>query len=411
MTTTKDGSGQTQHDTRSATPAEAAEHARHLESLGLIASGLAHDFGNLLTTLQGTVELAWQAAIDHGRAPDAEALEEVRRQFEQATSLTRRLLMLAGRGPTTVQPISLAQLVRKAATAATSGSRTVCRYSLPHPNTTVMVDATELAHVIHNVVTNAREATGDCGVVEISASVERVAAGEADAPAGGNYVRLVVSDDGPGMPPCVATRIFDPYFTTKTKRRGLGLPVVKSIVERQSGLVKVHAVPDTGTRVEILIPVGHLATRTVHTKPPEPSGPRVLVMDDEPEVRWVLQKSLQRLGYQVDLAEHGERAVEIFEAALHDGDPHRLAILDLTIVDGMGGAETMRRLRDLDAGVRGIVCSGYSNDPVLASPTDYGFTARLEKPYSLDTLTETVTSLLAAPAGQADQDEGPRGWN
>ena len=335
-------------------------------------------------------------------------MEAIRHHFNRATALTRRLLRLAGRTPTAVQSISLAALVRDAATAAVSGSATSCRFSLPHPNTTVLVDASALAHVIQDIVRNAREAMSDSGQVEVSATLERLAPGNPGRLPAGSYIRVFVSDEGPGIPASSMQHVFEPYFTTKAASSGLGLTIVQSIVERQGGRVWVNPSVKSGAQVVVLLPVGQSQTSERPGQGSAPCGVRVLVMDDEPEVRWVLKESLQRLGYEVDLAEHGEHAIEVFQTALDAGTPHQVAILDLTIIDGMGGAETMRHLLDLNAEIRGIVCSGYANDPVLLTPKDYGFVARLEKPYSLDALAETVTSVLAPSSAASDS---IRGWN
>jgi CheY-like chemotaxis protein len=118
-------------------------------------------------------------------------------------------------------------------------------------------------------------------------------------------------------------------------------------------------------------------------------------MDDVADVRWLLEKALERLGCAVDVAEHGEQALVLFENAQAQGRPYQAVILDLTIVDGMGGLETMRRIRAIDPEVRGIVSSGYSNDPVLANPEQYGFDARLEKPFTSDVVAELLADVLA----------------
>lgn len=375
------------------------ERAHKLESLGVLAGGVAHDFNNLLTALQGTTELAWQSAIDEHRAPDRESLEAVRRAFARAAALTRQLLTFSRGGAPATRACDLGPLVRDAATLAVSGSTIRCRFSFDEELPAVNVDPAQFGQVVHNIVINAVQAMPDGHVIDISAGPTVVFSGPESELNPGKYVRLLIRDDGPGIPPSIADRIFEPYFTTRSRNSGLGLAIVHSIVRRHGGAVRVTTSVGVGTELEILMPQSPDAPkRDVPPKVPASLDVRVLVMDDEPQVRWLLVRSLERLGCQVDAVENGDRAIALVEQALAAGTPYQVVILDLTVVDGMGGAPAMERIRSLAPDVRGIVSSGYSNDPVLARPEEYGFDARLEKPYTLDVLTSTVARVLGETA-------------
>ena len=374
------------------------ERAHKLESLGVLAGGVAHDFNNLLTALQGTTELVWRTAIEKQRPPPQEDLEVVRQTFARASALTKQLLTFSRGGAPVSRACSLPKLVQDAASLAAAGSNVRCRFAFPKGMQAVHVDPGQFGQVIHNIVLNAVQAMPHGGNIDISGEEVTVLSGQDPSLEGGKYVKLVIRDDGSGVPPEVAERIFEPYFTTKAKGSGLGLTIVHSIVKRHGGTVRMRSKPGEGTEFNLYVPVSHERVRRENTsEPPVAIEGRVLVMDDEPEVRWLLEKSLERLGCKVDVAERGERALELFENARSEGRPYHAVILDLTVVDGMGGLETMRRIRALDPAVPGIVSSGYSNDPVLAHPEQHGFNARLEKPYTLDTVAEVLAEVLELP--------------
>ncbi|HNW42724.1 MAG TPA: response regulator, partial [Opitutaceae bacterium] len=152
--------------------------------------------------------------------------------------------------------------------------------------------------------------------------------------------------------------------------------------------------PDTEARNDaILHPPQQLPSRTASIL-----GKRVLFMDDEPGIRRIVEILLKRLGLQPTLVTNGEECLVAYKQARDAGTPFDLVILDLLIVGGLGGKETITELRKLDPKVRAIVSSGYSDDPILAHPADYGFSAVVPKPYEISTLSEAIRRVLALPA-------------
>lgn len=375
------------------------ERVHKLESLGVLAGGVAHDFNNLLTALQGTTELAWKSAIARGCPPDEKTLDTLRLAFARAAALTKQLLTFTRGGAPVARACSLQELVENAGNLAASGSSTRCTFSFPETLRPVLVDPGQFGQVIHNIVINAVQAMPDGGALDFSACEVTLAPGEDPSLAAGPYAKLTIRDDGPGMPPSLRHKVFEPYFTTKSTGSGLGLTVVYSIVARHGGTVRLHSGLGEGTTFEIYVPVArHGIEREKPSRPPSTLAARLLVMDDEPDVRDLVEQSLRGLGCEVDVASHGEQALALFEKASAQQRPYDAVILDLTVVDGMGGKETMRAIRARDPAVRGIVTSGYANDPVLAHPEAHGFDARLEKPYSQDVLGEVVAAVLAQRA-------------
>jgi len=233
-------------------------------------------------------------------------------------------------------------------------------------------------------------------------------------------VKLALADAGEGIAPENLSRIFDPYFTTRTDKTGLGLSTVYSIVRRHQGRIEVESVRGTGTAftlwlpasdepvvaapapVEVRklpeVPMAEVARPTASDREAVPvrPKPRVLLMDDEESIRRVVEIVLQRLGCEAVVVADGEAALREFEAGLASGRPIDLLILDLTIPGGMGGRQVMEAVRQRDPNVPAIVSSGYSNDPVLARFADYGFQAMVQKPYDVRQFAAVISEFVGA---------------
>jgi len=210
------------------------------------------------------------------------------------------------------------------------------------------------------------------------------------------YVGVTVEDSGVGIPPEDLRRIFDPYFTTKVGGTGLGLATAYSVVHRHGGLIECDSTVGQGSRFRVLIPA---SARRPDRAPPAAPSPRrgqgrVLVMDDEALVREVAARQLAAAGYEVEVVASGAAALDAFRDARDRGDPFGVVLMDLTVPGGDGGKETIPKLLALDPEVRCVVVSGYSDDAVLANYRDFGFRARLAKPFRSEQLLNVVADVL-----------------
>jgi CheY-like chemotaxis protein len=259
----------------------------------------------------------------------------------------------------------------------------------------VDVDPGQIAQVVHNLIINAIQAMPDGGGITISGARASVAAGAPCAP--GDYIRVSITDTGCGISEETQKRIFDPFFTTKRGGSGLGLATSHSIVQRHGGVISVRSAEGEGTTFEILLPVSREEAAREETDSLGPAadlpGRSILVMDDEQTIRDMLTGVLHQLGCRVQACTRGEEAVALHRAALEAGDPYAVAIMDLTIPGGMGGAEAARQILARDPGAQLVVSSGYSNDPVMAQFASHGFRACLMKPYSLVEVTRILHEL------------------
>jgi CheY-like chemotaxis protein len=223
----------------------------------------------------------------------------------------------------------------------------------------------------------------------------------------GLYVRLSFKDQGMGIAEENLVRIFVPYFTTKQKGSGLGLTCCYFIIKKHDGYIHVTSMPGRGTAFTIYLPASPYAvidSTSIQDDWSRGSG-RVLVMDDEEGIRRVTLSLLKRLGYEGVGAQDGKETIEKYTRATKDGVPFDIVIMDLAVPGGMGGLETMQHLHQFDPHVSSIVASGYSNDPVMAEYTSYGFKGVIKKPFNLSDLALALAEIVKASAEPTRQDQ------
>ena len=252
--------------------------------------------------------------------------------------------------------------------------------------------------MIQNIVLNADQAMPVGGMIVITVmNVQGPKHKHHQLPGKGKYVEISVEDCGIGISEQYQQKIFDPYFTTKEKGSGLGLATSYSIIKNHGGVIDVASESGQGTTFYIYLPAVETAKepwKEYAATPVAAGNGRILVMDDEDLVLDIAVEMIMALGHDVDTAKHGESAIEKYRTAMESGNPYDVVILDLTIRGGMGGEETLGHLHAIDNNIRAIVSSGYSGDVVVAEYYKHGFKARLEKPYSLDYLRDTLDTLL-----------------
>ena len=369
--------------------------AAHLESLGVLAGGLAHDFNNILTGVVGNLSLAQDLTRPDQRALRTR-LDQAAAASARARGVTNQLLTFSKGGSPIKTTASIGELVIECTRFVLSGSPVAPRFRISDDTWPVDVDTSQIAQVVHNLVLNAVQAMPRGGIVDVSLRNVNLTA-DAVPPntglAAGRYVCLSVLDEGAGIHPDALNRIFDPYFTTKETGSGLGLAITYSIVRAHGGAIRVESTLAEGAVFTVYLPA---STRPVapaaDARPPDirRTGGRVLLMDDDFLVAEVAQEMLQSLGFLTEVAVSGEDALERFRVAEMDGAPFDIAILDLTVPGGMGGAEAVLHLRQMRPDVQVFVTSGYADDAVLARFREYGFDGVLPKPFAVSDLRRAL---------------------
>ncbi|MDP2754978.1 MAG: response regulator, partial [Nitrospirota bacterium] len=194
--------------------------------------------------------------------------------------------------------------------------------------------------------------------------------------------------------------IFDPYFTTKNEGSGLGLATAYSIIKKHNGHISVDSLLGVGTTFSIYLPASDKAVPVREEAALLTGEGKVLLMDDDRMLREMVEEMLEMLGYEVEFAENGAEAIEMYRKAKESEKPYDAVILDLTIPGGMGGKEAVKKLLELDPQLKAIVCSGYSDDPVMPNYREYGFKGMMAKPFDFKTLGKVLNDVIKGP-GQA----------
>jgi len=368
-----------------------------LESLGVLAGGIAHDFNNLLTGILGNISLAKMYSEPEGRT--FQRLDEAEKASERARDLTYQLLTFSKGGIPVKTVCEISEIVIEAATFALTGSNVRCTYEISEKVPPVEVDEGQISQVIHNLVINAVQAMPDGG--DIHVSVTNSIDANMDIHQERKWIQVSIADQGEGIKEELLHRIFDPYFTTKQKGSGLGLATVYSIVKNHGGYIDVESKVGEGTVFHIYLPASDAAppAEKIITQVPVTGCGRVLVMDDEEIVREVAYELLSALGYSVEVCSDGVQMLSLYLKAKETGRPFDVVIMDLTIPGAMGGKEAMSSLLKMDPDAKGVVSSGYNNDPILASYRQFGFVGVVPKPFTVNELAEVLYSVLNDHSG------------
>lgn len=367
-----------------------------LESLGILAGGIAHDFNNLLTGILGNISLARFYMKPADRAFDM--LNEAEKASLRAAELSRQLLTFSKGGGPVKKIFAIKDIMEQSVQFALRGSNVQSKFSFGNGLWPVECDEGQISQVIQNLVINAHEAMASGGTIWIKA--RNLTIGEEhnkDLPLRkGNYVEISIQDEGIGIPKELLSKIFDPYFTAKQKGSGLGLSIAHSIMQRHGGLITVKSKTGVGTTFFLYLPtspISPIPQKDEKEQLARGTG-RVLIMDDEVSVLNVAGKMLKDLGYEVDSAPSGTKALQKFIKARDSGHPYDVVISDLTVPGDMGGIVLLEKLKKIDPQVKVIVSSGYSNDPAMADFKSYGFTDFMIKPYRFLDVSKTLHRVL-----------------
>ncbi len=378
---------------------ESLRQTQKLESLGVLAGGIAHDFNNLLSAMLGNLNLA-QMKLTPGAA-SGPYLDHLEGAINKAVALTRQMLAYSGRGRFVVQPLSLNDLVTEIThlLAVSISKKVRLVYDLAPGLPAVEADSAQLQQVIMNLITNASEAIGDQeGVITLTTRPREVGAGEVghviagqtlDA---GRYVTLEVADTGCGIDPSFMARIFDPFFSTKGSGRGLGLSAMLGILRGHQGGIDLHTTPGKGSAFRIFLPASEAKVQEARPADVASQGSRfhgkVLLVDDEADLRFSFGSMLQHLGFQVVAARDGFEALERFVPR-----EFTLVFMDLTM-PRMDGKEAFFQMKARDPEVKVILASGYSEREAFEPVQGLNPAGFIQKPFNLAALTQLLERVL-----------------
>ena len=360
------------------------QKAEKLESLGLLAGGIAHDFNNILTSILVNISLS-RIYVKNDDKPLAR-LNEAEKAISRAKDLTRQLLTFSSGGAPIRSQASIDYLLRDTAEFTLSGSNVKCEFDIPDNLRDVEIDKGQISQVIQNLVMNAVQAMPGGGTIRIGAENISLNEDHGLPLKDGKHIKIRVEDQGVGIPREFLNKVFDPFFSTKQKGSGLGLSTSYSIIKNHNGLLTLESELGSGTTFYVYLPV---SGKRVKKKKPEEEllaagQGKVLLMDDEEIILDATSDILQEIGYTVAVAKDGSEAIRMYREARQSSEPFDVVIMDLVVPGGMGGMETMQELQKIDPGVKAVVSSGYSTDPIIANYEEYGFWGAVSKPYKIE---------------------------
>jgi len=376
-----------------------------LESLGQLAGGIAHHFNNLLTVINGYSQFMLTSLEDGD--PVRRDAESILKAGRRAAELTRQLLDFSRRRVMNPDVVNLNILLVKTADMLRSviGDDIYLHLELAEGLPSVRVDQGQIEQVVLNLAVNSRDAMPEGGNLTLATAVvgpealpEATLARDAQGETTGRYVRLTVADTGMGMPPEVREHLFEPFFTTKEvgEGTGLGLATVYGIVTQAGGQIDVDTEVGRGTRVHVYLPAVDAAPAPEAAPPTSEATPRgkehILVLEDEPDVRDLAVRMLERLGYRVLPAASGAEGLQAARASKRRID---LVLADVMLPE-MRGEEFVRRLRAEQPHIKVLYMSGYSDGSALSRDVEESGAPFIGKPFTLFRLAQKVRHVLDA---------------
>ena len=373
-----------------------------LESVGILAGGIAHDFNNYLQGILSNIAIAKSYTDSNDKIYFN--LTESEKTVIQAKGLSQQLLTFAKGGEPIKKVVSAQKLIKESAKFALSGSNIRCELVLPDCDCFVEIDTGQINQVFNNIFINAGHSMPEGGTIKVSAVHYNAEKNDLLPLQEGKYVKITIKDQGSGISQEHLQKIFDPYFTTKETGNGLGLATSFSIIKKHDGYITAESELGVGTTFYIYLPalqeeiskervegvVDKISTEEITSL----DGRRILFMEDDGIIRLSVARQLRGLKYEVEYTKDGNETIKLYKKAMESDKPFDAVIMDLTIPGGMGGAETIKKLLEIDPDVAAIVASGYSDDPIMTNASEYGFKGVVEKPYEIYELEEVLQKVI-----------------
>lgn len=389
---------------------QAFRQSQKMEAIGQLTAGLAHDFNNLLQVVNGNLELLSSRPLDER---SLRYIDAARSAAERGAKLTRQLLAFARKTRLEPHAVDLSRLIADFGELieSTLGSQIDLQLNLRRRLPPVLLDADHFEMALLNIVINARDAMTEGGLLTISTrAVHLNGDAEARQLPSGDYVVVEIQDDGAGMAPHVRERATEPFFTTKGvgKGTGLGLAMAHGFVQQSRGRLEIDSVVNEGTRITLLFPVAHgvglptessTPTPTVAALPPAPAEPqsdgaRILVVEDNAEVRELANEILTAQGYRVTTANSGDEGLAVFERSPEAFD---MLFSDIVMPGGLNGISLAERVKARRPELPVLLTTGYNEDLLIEGPARPSQDV-IGKPYRRAELLDRIAQALAQAA-------------
>jgi len=369
------------------------------ETINRLAGGVAHDLNNLLAVLFNYLSLIKLNISNNKKEDCIKFIQKIENTLNRAKYLSSQLLSLSKEGVPIKEPHDLEELIKDVAEFCFSGTPIKYNIIFQNPVRNILIDPQQMAQVFQNIFINAREAMPDGGKVNIEVSLKKLKHEEIPPLLEGDYVEIKISDTGLGIPPSILPNIFEPFFTTKEEGTGLGLAIAYQIIKKHGGNIIAENNPQGGAIFKIYLPY-LIKDEPVEGKKSTPSLEiskkhyRILIIDDEEELRDSLLFLLSEMGYEVDTADNGKEGIEKYYKALKENNPFHVVITDYVLPD-IKGDKVVAELKTIDPNAKVILSTGYTGIDVTSNYKNYGFSGILIKPYTFETLIQTIERTLS----------------
>lgn len=364
------------------------------DNLAALAQGIAHDVNNLLGPV--TMRLSDLLQQVQGHPALKEELQLIFGGLKRARQFTSQVVTACKAKTREKQPVDLVAIIHDTVKFAGAGSNAQLRVRLGNALRWPIADAVKISQVLQNLILNGIQSMPQGGYMDVDAENVDIGIGEDAILKPGMYVRVVVRDRGCGIPRENLDRLFKETFTTKPDGNGIGLTTCKLFVHAHEGDIRVTSRLNIGTEFTVYLPAVPANASTGraerdHAPVPLQKGQgRVLIVDDEDDLRKVAQIILMRCGYDVIECDNGQDAVKIYQSLARTGTPPDVVLMDLTLRGGMNGGETAEQILRFDPEARLVVTSGSVNEDVQMTFLEKGFVGVLPKPYEAGELTQIV---------------------
>ncbi len=362
------------------------------EAIDRLAGGVAHDLRNLLAGLYNYFQILKLKTRD---STELNLIERIEKILERASALSFQLLSLSKGGAPIKKAVNLEELIQEVAEFCFSGAPIKFELKVKTKIDKIFFDPQQIALVFQNLFINAREAMPEGGKVIVETDLRDLMDEEIPPLPRGTYVVISVSDTGPGIPQDILPHIFDPFFTTKEKGTGLGLTLVYQIMKNHGGYVTVDTEVGRGTTFYLYLPYEVGTVEEDHPKlggeERSYSAKKVLIVDDEEDIRESLVYILREFGHEAYSAGNADEAIKIFSEELHAGRPFGIVIIDYTMPD-MSGDKLLNKLREIHPDFLAVLSTGYADIPAVTDYSEFGFDRILLKPYTIDQLLKVISS-------------------
>jgi len=392
----------------------------NIESLGILAGGIAHDFNNLLSGMFGNLSLAKLFLAKTDKA--YENIKIAEDAMGRATALSNQLLTFSKGGDPVKSVTNLKEFIKESAEFSLSGSNVKLFLEIEENLLLAEIDRGQINQVISNLVINASQSMQEGGnlYLDITNQLEGeplrgtnrvdILTRFIDNSKYDDFVQIKIRDKGSGIEKGHLSKIFDPYFTTKIKGKGLGLATVHSIITKHNGLIIVDSIIGKGTEFTILLPASKEITNKIekeserkrkqifsNSKMPleERKSYKILIMDDELAIRNLLKEMMSILGHEAYETCNGEELISEYSSSMESGQKkYEIVFMDLTIPGGMGAEQTIKDLLTIDPNAKVVLASGYTNNTIMANYKEFGFSARIAKPFRVDQLMNIIEEVV-----------------